>query len=49
MAIHFNEKTVAATVSPDGVARQTLLSKERVPDILFELDRLTIPPGGRRR
>lgn len=48
MAIHFNEKSVAATVSPDGVARQTLLSKARVPDILFELDRLTISPGGRK-
>ena len=48
MAIHFNEKTVAATLSPDGVARQTLLSKARIPDILFDLDRLTIPAGGRK-
>ncbi len=48
MAIHFNEKSVAATVSADGVARQTLLSKARVPDILFELDRLTVSPGGRK-
>lgn len=48
MAIHFNEKTVAATVTADGVARQLLLSKDRVSDILFELVRLTISPGGRQ-
>lgn len=48
MAVHFNEETVATTVSPDGVARQTLLNKERVPNILFELDRLTISPGARK-
>lgn len=48
MAIHFSENTVAATVTSDGVARQRLLSKERSPDILFDLDRLTLPPGGRQ-
>jgi quercetin dioxygenase-like cupin family protein len=47
MAIHFNEKTVTPIVSANGVSRQSLLNKQRVPDILFELERLTIPPGGR--
>jgi quercetin dioxygenase-like cupin family protein len=46
MAIHFNQSTVAPVVSADGVARQPLLNKRRVPGILFELDRLTIQPGG---
>jgi quercetin dioxygenase-like cupin family protein len=48
MAIHFNQSTVAPIVTADGVARQPLLDKQRVPDILFELDRLTISPGGRK-
>lgn len=48
MAIHFNENTIAPVLTPDGVARQPLLNRQRVPDILFELDRLTIPPGGRK-
>jgi quercetin dioxygenase-like cupin family protein len=46
MAIHFNQSTVAPVVSADGVARQPLLNKQRVPGILFELDRLTVQPGG---
>ena len=48
MAIHFNESTITPVVTADGVARQTLLNKQRVPDILFELDRLTLPPGGEK-
>jgi len=48
MAIHFNQSMIAPNVAEDGVARQPLLDKRRVPDILFELDRLTIPPGGRK-
>lgn len=47
MAIHFNESAVAPAVTADGVARQSLLNKQRVPDILFALDRLSIAPGGR--
>jgi hypothetical protein len=46
MAIHFNQSTVAPIVSADGVARQPLLNKQRVPGILFELDRLTVQSGG---
>jgi len=46
MAIHFNQSTVAPVVSADGVGRQPLLNKQRVPGILFELDRLTVQPGG---
>jgi len=46
MAIHFNESTVAASVSADGVLRQRLLDQARVPGILFTLDRLTFPPHG---
>ena len=48
MAIHFNENTVTPIISADGVTHQPLLNKARVPDILFELDRLTIPPGGQK-
>jgi quercetin dioxygenase-like cupin family protein len=48
MAIHFNESTVPPFATADGVARQPLLNKQRVPGILFELDRLTIAPGGRK-
>lgn len=48
MAIHFNENTVTPIILADRVARQPLLNKARVPDILFELDRLTIPPGGQK-
>ena len=48
MAIHFNQSTVAPVVSADGVARQPLLNKQRVPGILFELDRLTVQPGATR-
>jgi quercetin dioxygenase-like cupin family protein len=48
MAIHFNQSTIEPIVAKDGVARQPLLNKRRVPDILFELDRLTVPPGGRK-
>jgi len=48
MAIHFNQSTIAPIVTEDGVARQPLLDKRRVSDILFELDRLTIPPGSRK-
>jgi mannose-6-phosphate isomerase-like protein (cupin superfamily) len=47
MAIHFNEHTVAPVVLADGVARQPLLNKQRIPGILFELDRLTVQPGSR--
>lgn len=46
MAIHFNQSTVAPIVAADGVARQPLLNEQRVPGILFALDRLTVPPGG---
>jgi quercetin dioxygenase-like cupin family protein len=49
MAIHFNENSVKATVTADGVASQPLLNRQRVPGILFELDRLTISPGGRKK
>ena len=48
MAIHFNESTIAPIVTADGVACQQLLNKQRVPDILFGLDRLTISPGGHK-
>jgi quercetin dioxygenase-like cupin family protein len=48
MAIHFNQCTIAPIVTADGVACQPLLNKQRVPDILFALDRLTISPGGRK-
>ena len=48
MAIHFNESTISPIVTADGVARQPLLAKQLVPDILFELDRLTISPGGHK-
>ena len=48
MAIHFNQSTIAPIVTADGVARQPLLNKQRVPDILFELDRLTISSGGHK-
>jgi quercetin dioxygenase-like cupin family protein len=48
MAIHFNQSTISPIVTADGVARQPLLNKQRVPDILFELDRLTISPGGHK-
>ncbi|HZD89428.1 MAG TPA: hypothetical protein VE224_04975, partial [Pseudolabrys sp.] len=48
MAIHFNEGTVAAAMTAEGVARQRLLSKDRSPDILFDLDRINLPPGGRQ-
>ena len=46
MAIHFNESTIAPVTTADGVSRQPLLNKARVPDILFNLDRLTLAPGG---
>ena len=48
MAIHFNQSTVAPIVAADGIARQSLLNQNRVPGILFALDRLTVPPGGRK-
>lgn len=48
MAIHFNEDSVEAITGSDGVTRQPLLNAQRVPGILFELDRLTLPPGGRK-
>jgi quercetin dioxygenase-like cupin family protein len=48
MAIHFNQETIAPLVMAGGVSRQPLLNKQRVPDILFELDRLTISPNGRK-
>jgi len=48
MAIHFNQSTIAPIVAADGVARQRLLNRERVPGIRFELDRLTIPATGRK-
>ena len=48
MAIHFNQDTVAPIAVGDGVKRQPLLNKQRVPDILFELDRLTMSPGSRK-
>lgn len=48
MAIHFNQQTIAPLVMAGGVSRQPLLNKQRVPDILFELDRLTISPNGRK-
>ena len=48
MAIHFNQSTIAPIGTEDGVARQPLLNRQRVPDILFELDRLTVPRGGRK-
>jgi quercetin dioxygenase-like cupin family protein len=46
MAVHFNQSTIAPIVTADGIACQPLLNNLRVPDILFELNRLTIPPGG---
>ena len=48
MAIHFNQSTIAPIVAADGVARQPLLNEQRVPGILFALDRLTVPPGGHK-
>lgn len=48
MAIHFNENTIAPVVTADGIVHQTLLDRQRVPDILFALDRLTIPAGGEK-
>ncbi|HKS84202.1 MAG TPA: cupin domain-containing protein [Pseudolabrys sp.] len=48
MAIHFNQSTIAPIVTAGGIARQPLLNKRRIPDILFELDRLTILPGGKK-
>jgi quercetin dioxygenase-like cupin family protein len=48
MAIHFNESTIKATVAASGVASQRLLSRANAPDILFELDRLAISPGGQK-
>ena len=45
MAIHFNQSTITPIVTADGVACQPLLNKQRVPDILFELDRVTISRG----
>jgi len=48
MAIHFNQSMIAPIVTADGVTRQPLLNKQRVPDILFELDHLTISPGGNK-
>jgi hypothetical protein len=45
LAIHFNESTIAPILTADGVARQPLLNKQRMSDILFELDRLTIFPA----
>lgn len=48
MAIHFNQSIVAPVLAADGIARQQLLTRRRVPNILFELDRLTIAPGGRK-
>ncbi|MGA9561316.1 MAG: hypothetical protein WBR32_09760, partial [Pseudolabrys sp.] len=48
MAIHFNQDMIAPIGTADGVARQPLLNKQRVSDILFELDRLTISPGGHK-
>jgi hypothetical protein len=32
MAIHFNQSTIAPIITDDGVARQPLLNKQRVPD-----------------
>ena len=46
MAIHFNQGTIEPVVTAGGVSRQPLLNKQCVPDILFELDRLTISPNG---
>ena len=48
MAIHFNQRTIAPVVTAGGISRQPLLNKQFVPDILFELDRLTISPNGRK-
>jgi quercetin dioxygenase-like cupin family protein len=48
MAIHFNQSTIAPAVMEDGVACQSLLNKQRVPDILFGLDRLAISAGGHK-
>jgi quercetin dioxygenase-like cupin family protein len=48
MAIHFNESSVKATVAADGVACQPLLNKQRAPEVLFDLDRLTISPGAHK-
>ena len=46
MAIHFNQSTVAPVFLADGVARQPLLNKQRIPGILFQLDRVTVQSGG---
>jgi quercetin dioxygenase-like cupin family protein len=46
MAIHFNQSTIAPIFTADGIVCQPLLNEQRVRGILFELDRLTIPPGG---
>ncbi|MFD2181970.1 cupin domain-containing protein [Rhodoplanes azumiensis] len=45
MAIHFNESEVPAVPLADGVTRQRLLDKARVPGVLFELDRIVLAPG----
>ena len=47
MAIHFNQREIAPIPGTNGVARQPLLNAARVPGILFQLDRLTVAPGGR--
>ncbi len=46
MAIYFNQREIAPIPGANGVARQPLLNAARVPGILFQLDRLTVAPGG---
>lgn len=45
MALSFNHTTVAAEQIGKGVARQILLSEERVPGINFQLDRISLDAG----
>jgi quercetin dioxygenase-like cupin family protein len=45
MAIHFNESEVVSVAAGEGVRRQTLLDKARIPGIKFVLDRLVLAPG----
>jgi quercetin dioxygenase-like cupin family protein len=45
MAVTFNQVTVASENLKRGIARQALLSEQRVPNINFQVDRLAIDAG----
>ncbi|HEY1474141.1 MAG TPA: hypothetical protein VGF53_08660 [Pseudolabrys sp.] len=46
MAAIFNESTIAAEPGETGMARQRLLTEERVAGTHILLDRLPLAPGG---